>query len=254
MKLSILFRFSPSEVKFLMIDPKMLELTGYHGIPHLLHPVITDSRRASDVLDWAVERMEQRYQLLSEKGVRNIESYNQKIEKELAAGTADDGELAEIEETDAMDGEMAPERGRLPYIILVIDEMADLMIIAGRQIEEAITRLAQMARAAGIHLLLATQRPSVDVITGVIKANFPARIAFQVASRVDSRTVLDANGAETRLGRGDMLYVPPGRAQAHRVHGAFVSEEETERLAPGHADPQRTGLPTHCRRMSPARG
>ncbi len=245
--LSILFRFSPTEVKFLMIDPKMLELTGYHGIPHLLHPVITDSRRASDVLDWAVERMEQRYQLLSEKGVRNIESYNQKIEKELAAGAGDEeSELEEIEETDAIDGEMAPERGKLPYIILVIDEMADLMIIAGRQIEEAITRLAQMARAAGIHLLLATQRPSVDVLTGIIKANLPARISFQVSSRTDSRTILDNMGAEKLLGRGDMLFLPPGTSKVTRIHGPYVSEMEIERVVEyikQHGRPQYEKIP-----------
>ncbi len=229
--LSILFRFSPQEVKFLMIDPKMLELAGYHGIPHLLHPVITDSRRASDVLDWAVERMEQRYQLLSEKGVRNIESYNEKIDKELAAsGNGGTGQLPEIDDPDEADGDIVPERGRLPYIILVIDEMADLMIVAGRQIEESITRLAQMARAAGIHLLLATQRPSVDVLTGIIKANLPARISFQVSSRVDSRTILDNMGAEKLLGRGDMLFLPPGTSKVTRIHGPYVSELEIERV------------------------
>jgi S-DNA-T family DNA segregation ATPase FtsK/SpoIIIE len=229
--LSILFRFSPQEVKFLMIDPKMLELTGYHGIPHLLHPVITDSRRASDVLDWAVERMEQRYQLLSEKGVRNIESYNEKIEREMAAsGHGDAAQLEEMDDEDAADGDIVPERGKLPYIILVIDEMADLMIIAGRQIEEAITRLAQMARAAGIHLLLATQRPSVDVLTGIIKANLPARISFQVSSRTDSRTILDNMGAEKLLGRGDMLFLPPGTSKVTRIHGPYVSEPEIERV------------------------
>jgi S-DNA-T family DNA segregation ATPase FtsK/SpoIIIE len=227
--LSILFRFSPHEVKFLMIDPKMLELTSYHGIPHLLHPVITDARRASDVLDWAVERMEQRYQLLSEKGVRNIEGYNEKLEKESASQAGTESFPA-IEEGDEADEGMAPERGRLPYIILVIDEMADLMIIAGRQIEEAITRLAQMARAAGIHLLLATQRPSVDVLTGIIKANLPARISFQVSSRIDSRTILDNIGAEKLLGRGDMLFLPPGTSKVARIHGPFVSEPEIERV------------------------
>ena len=229
--LSILFRFSPQEVKFLMIDPKMLELTGYQGVPHLLHPVITDSRRASDVLDWAVERMEQRYQLLSEKGVRNIESYNERIDKELAAsGNGGTGLPLEIDDPDEADGEIVPERGKLPYIILVIDEMADLMIIAGRQIEESITRLAQMARAAGIHLLLATQRPSVDVLTGIIKANLPARISFQVSSRTDSRTILDNMGAEKLLGRGDMLFLPPGTSKVTRIHGPYVSESEIERV------------------------
>jgi len=229
--LSLLYRFSPQEVKFLMIDPKMLELTGYHGIPHLLHPVITDSRRASDVLDWAVERMEQRYQLLSERGVRNIESYNEKIEKEspsLGDGAAE--EPPQIDDGEEIEGGLLPEQGKLPYIILVIDEMADLMIISGRQVEEAITRLAQMARAAGIHLLLATQRPSVDVLTGIIKANLPARISFQVSSRTDSRTILDAIGAEKLLGRGDMLFLPPGTSKVTRIHGPYVSEPEIERV------------------------
>ncbi len=245
--LSILFRFSPQEVKFLMIDPKMLELTGYHGIPHLLHPVITDSRRASDVLDWAVERMEQRYQLLSEKGVRNIESYNEKIEKELA-GRGDEpvAPPLEIEDGEEFDGGILPEQGKLPYIILVIDEMADLMIISGRQIEEAITRLAQMARAAGIHLLLATQRPSVDVLTGIIKANLPARISFQVSSRTDSRTILDNMGAEKLLGRGDMLFLPPGTSKVTRIHGPYVSEPEIERVVDyikQHGRPQYEKIP-----------
>ncbi len=245
--LSILFRFSPQEVKFLMIDPKMLELAGYHGIPHLLHPVITDSRRASDVLDWAVERMEQRYQLLSEKGVRNIESYNEKIDKELAASDNEGtGQLPEIDDPDEADGDIVPERGKLPYIILVIDEMADLMIIAGRQIEESITRLAQMARAAGIHLLLATQRPSVDVLTGIIKANLPARISFQVSSRIDSRTILDNMGAEKLLGRGDMLFLPPGTSKVTRIHGPYVSEPEIERVVDyikQHGRPQYEKIP-----------
>ncbi len=232
--LSILFRFSPQEVKFLMIDPKMLELSAYHGIPHLLHPVITDSRRAPDVLEWAVERMEQRYQLLSEKGVRNIESYNERIEKELAAAEKAQDNLLEdhslMPEAEELEDDFLPEQGKLPYIILVIDEMADLMIVAGRQIEESITRLAQMARAAGIHLLLATQRPSVDVLTGIIKANLPARISFQVSSRIDSRTILDSMGAEKLLGRGDMLFLPPGTSRLRRIHGAFVSEPEIERI------------------------
>lgn len=236
--LSLLFRFSPVEVRFLMIDPKMLELTSYRGIPHLLHPVITDPRKASDVLEWAVERMEQRYQLLSEKGVRNIETYNAKLEKDASAtapeaGAADDVEAGEDSyEASGEDGEdyLAPEQGPLPYIVIVIDEMADLMIISGRQIEEAITRLAQMARAAGIHLLLATQRPSVDVLTGIIKANLPTRISFQVSSRIDSRTILDTIGAEKLLGQGDMLFLPPGTSKVRRIHGAYVHEAEIERV------------------------
>ncbi len=234
--LSLLFRFSPQEVRFLMIDPKMLELTAYHGIPHLLHPVITDARRAADVLDWAVERMEQRYQLLSEKGVRNIEGYNERIAREQAASSLE--ETSEVREPAAEEEppegpeeeEMLPEQGKLPYIIIVIDEMADLMILSGKQIEETITRLAQMARAAGIHLLLATQRPSVDVLTGIIKANLPTRISFQVSSRTDSRTILDSIGAEKLLGQGDMLFLPPGTSKVRRIHGAYVSEPEIERV------------------------
>jgi S-DNA-T family DNA segregation ATPase FtsK/SpoIIIE len=218
-----------------MIDPKMLELTSYHGIPHLLHPVITDARRSSDVLDWAVERMEQRYQLLSEKGVRNIEGYNERLAKELGAQDepAPDQPLSDLEAQqpgDAGGDDLLPEQGRLPYLIIVIDEMADLMILAGKQIEETITRLAQMARAAGIHLLLATQRPSVDVLTGIIKANLPTRISFQVSSRTDSRTILDTIGAEKLLGQGDMLFLPPGTSKVRRIHGAYVSEPEIERV------------------------
>jgi len=231
--LSLLFRFSPEEVKFLMIDPKMLELSAYHGIPHLMHPVITDARRAQDALDWAVERMEQRYQLLAEKGVRNIDKYNERIEQELA-GRATDWEEEEPapEQREAVDPEdgFLPEQGKLPYIILVIDEMADLMIVSGRQIEESITRLAQMARAAGIHLLLATQRPSVDVLTGIIKANLPTRISFQVSSRIDSRTILDSIGAEKLLGQGDMLFLPPGTSMIRRIHGAYITEPEIEKI------------------------
>ncbi len=233
--LSLLYRFSPQEVKFLIIDPKLLELSAYHGIPHLMHPVITDARRAQDVLDWAVERMEQRYQLLSEKGVRNIETYNQRIEQEMkaAGGSPEDLEDHETEGSgneEEIDEGSLPEKGKLPYIILVIDEMADLMIVSGRQIEESITRLAQMARAAGIHLLLATQRPSVDVLTGIIKANLPTRISFQVSSRIDSRTILDSIGAEKLLGMGDMLFLPPGTSKIRRIHGAYVTEPEIERV------------------------
>ncbi len=233
--LSLLFRFSPVEVRFLMIDPKMLELTSYQGIPHLLHPVITDPRKASDVLEWAVERMEQRYQLLSEKGVRNIETYNARLKKDAEFLNLDTGMQngsAPDQDLSCDDGEdyLMPEQGPLPYIVIVIDEMADLMIISGRQIEEAITRLAQMARAAGIHLLLATQRPSVDVLTGIIKANLPTRISFQVSSRIDSRTILDTIGAEKLLGQGDMLFLPPGTSKVRRIHGAYVHEAEIERV------------------------
>lgn len=232
--LSILFRFAPEDVKFLMIDPKMLELSAYHGIPHLLHPVITDARRAQDALDWVVERMEQRYQLLAEKGVRNIDKYNERVEQEQAGGNAArwgaDKDSPDVGELEGPEDGFLPEQGKLPYIVLVIDEMADLMIVSGRQIEESITRLAQMARASGIHLLLATQRPSVDVLTGIIKANLPTRISFQVSSRTDSRTILDNMGAEKLLGLGDMLFLAPGTSMVRRIHGAFITEPEIEKV------------------------
>ncbi len=203
---SILFKCSPEAVQFLMIDPKRIELSIYKDIPHLLHPVVTQPKGATRALRWAVGEMERRYIALSDKGVRNIEAYNRKVTKEKK-------------------GEPT-----LPYVILVIDELADLMMTSSREVEEAITRLAQMARAAGIHLIIATQRPSVDVLTGIIKANFPARISFQVSSRVDSRTILDSIGAENLLGEGDMLFLPPGVARVTRVHGAYISEEEVRRV------------------------
>jgi S-DNA-T family DNA segregation ATPase FtsK/SpoIIIE len=209
---SILLRATPEEVKFLMIDPKMLELSAYEDIPHLLLPVVA--------LTWLVEEMERRYSLLAYKGTRNIEQYNRKLEEEMAEPPSDTGE-----ET----GE-APLPEKLPYIVVVIDELADLMIISSREVEESITRLAQMARAVGIHLILATQRPSVDVLTGIIKANFPARISFQVSSKVDSRTILDTIGAEHLLGMGDMLFLPPGSSKLKRIHGALVSPAEIKRI------------------------
>jgi DNA segregation ATPase FtsK/SpoIIIE, S-DNA-T family len=202
---SILFKCSPEMVQFLMIDPKRIELSIYKDIPHLLHPVVTQPKGATRALRWAVGEMERRYVALSEKGVRNIEAYNRKVAKEKLGDS-------------------------LPYIILVIDELADLMMTSSREVEEAITRLAQMARAAGIHLIIATQRPSVDVLTGIIKANFPARISFQVSSRVDSRTILDSMGAENLLGEGDMLFLPPGVGRLTRIHGAYISEEEVRRV------------------------
>ncbi|MBN2125850.1 MAG: DNA translocase FtsK [Deltaproteobacteria bacterium] len=212
---SLLFKVSPDMVRFLMIDPKRIELSAYKDIPHLLHPVVTEPKEATKALRWAVEEMERRYMLLSDRGVRNIEAYNRKIVKEKPP-----------EERD-------PSRGTdkaLPYIVLIIDELADLMMTSSRDVEEAITRLAQMARAAGIHLIIATQRPSVDVLTGIIKANFPARVSFQVSSRVDSRTILDSIGAENLLGDGDMLFLPPGVGKIIRVHGAYISEEEVKRV------------------------
>jgi S-DNA-T family DNA segregation ATPase FtsK/SpoIIIE len=198
---SILLNAAPDDVKFIMIDPKMLELSVYDGIPHLIAPVVTHPKKAAAALHWAVEEMERRYRLLAEHGVRGLEGYNQ-----------------------------AHPAQRLPYIVVVIDELADLMLVARREVEDALTRLAQMARAAGLHLLVATQRPSVDVLTGIIKANFPARISFQVSSRTDSRTILDAIGAERLLGKGDMLFLPPGTSKLLRIHGAYVAEAEIKRL------------------------
>ena len=217
---SILLRATPDEVKFLLIDPKMLELSAYEDIPHLLLPVVTNPKKAAIGLMWLVDEMERRYSLLANGGTRNIEQYNQKIEREMREGTFDaEGDMLEA----------APE-GKLPYILVVIDELADLMIISSREVEESITRLAQMARAVGIHLILATQRPSVDVLTGIIKANFPARISFQVSSKVDSRTILDTIGAEHLLGMGDMLFLPPGSSKLKRIHGALVSPGEIKRM------------------------
>lgn len=212
---SLLFKVSPETVRFLIIDPKRIELSIYHDIPHLLHPVVSEPKEATKALKWAVQEMERRYMLLSDRGVRNINTYNRKIVKQKEAATEDDSKG-----TDSV----------LPYIILIIDELADLMMASSRDVEEAITRLAQMSRAAGIHLIIATQRPSVDVLTGIIKANFPARISFQVSSKVDSRTILDTIGAEALLGEGDMLFMPPGVGRIMRIHGAFVSEEEVKNV------------------------
>ncbi|MBN1574456.1 MAG: DNA translocase FtsK 4TM domain-containing protein [Deltaproteobacteria bacterium] len=211
--LSILYKASPEDVKFLLIDPKMLELSLYRGIAHLLLPVITDSKEASVALRWAVEEMEQRYRVMAELGVKNITGYNRKV-----------AEMKPVS-TDTMEGDREPHR-KIPLIVLIIDELADLMMTSTREVEESITRLAHMARASGIHLIVATQRPSVNVLTGVIKANFPARISFQVSSRVDSRTILDVSGAEHLLGMGDMLFLPPTTSNLIRVHGANVSEDE----------------------------
>ena len=225
---SILFKSSPDEVRFLMIDPKMLELSDYEGIPHLLLPVVTNPKKAAIALNWLVDEMERRYTVLAEKGTRNIEHYHQRMEKEQK----EKGKVYK-RKGDLLEGgeEKTPEMmERLPYIVVVIDELADLMMISSREVEEAITRLAQMARAVGIHLLLATQRPSVDVLTGIIKANFPARVSFQVTSKVDSRTILDTIGAEHLLGAGDMLFLPPGSSKLIRIHGAFVSSPEIKRI------------------------
>ena len=210
--LSILFKASPDEVKMVLVDPKRLELSLYENIPHLIAPVVTDPKIASNVLRNATREMENRLKLLAQRGVRNIDQYNRTFKKEQSLSLFDN-----VEES---------EHKPLPYLIIVIDELADLMMVDTNNVEESITRLAQMARAVGIHLILATQRPSVDVITGLIKANFPARISFRVASKVDSRTILDSNGAESLLGRGDMLYLPAGSARLHRIHGPLVTEDE----------------------------
>jgi DNA segregation ATPase FtsK/SpoIIIE, S-DNA-T family len=215
---SILFRATPDEVRFIMIDPKRLELGMYEDIPHLLTPVVVDPKQAANALRWAVREMEERYKLLAANGVRNIDQFNRNVK----------GQLAEQSDAKGPDGKPLK---TLPFIVVIIDELADLMMVAGKEVEESICRLAQMARAVGIHLILATQRPSVDVITGVIKANLPARIAFRVASRIDSRTILDANGAEQLLGKGDMLYLPPAASRPVRIHGPYISEQETARLA-----------------------
>ena len=224
---SILFKATPEEVRFLMIDPKMLELSDYEGIPHLLLSVVTNPKKAANALQWLVSEMERRYTVLAEKSVRNIEHYHQKMEKELK----EKGKVYK-RKGDTLEGEEASSEPVewIPYIIVVIDELADLMMTSSREVEESITRLAQMARAVGIHLLLATQRPSVDVLTGIIKANFPARISFQVTSKVDSRTILDTIGAEHLLGAGDMLFLPPGSSKLTRIHGAFVSSPEIKRV------------------------
>ncbi len=225
---SILFKATPEEVRFLMIDPKMLELSDYEGIQHLLLPVVTNPKKAAAALNWLVHEMERRYTVLADKSVRNIEHYHQKIEKELKEKGKVYKRKGDILEGKGEESSELPER--IPYIIVVIDELADLMMISSREVEESITRLAQMARAVGIHLLLATQRPSVDVLTGIIKANFPARISFQVTSKVDSRTILDTIGAEHLLGAGDMLFLPPGSSKLTRIHGAFVSSPEIKRI------------------------
>jgi S-DNA-T family DNA segregation ATPase FtsK/SpoIIIE len=217
--MSVLYKSTPEDVRMILVDPKRLELGLYEGIPHLLTPVITDPRKATNALRNAVLEMERRLRVLAEQGVRNIDQYNKKIRKlqQEPRSLFDDEAAAE---------ELLP----LPYILILIDELADLMMIEGRNVEESVTRLAQMARAVGMHLVLATQRPSVDVITGLIKANFPARISFRVATRVDSRTILDVMGADHLLGKGDMLFLPPGSSRLTRVHGAFVTETEINRV------------------------
>ncbi|HAB78675.1 MAG TPA: cell division protein FtsK [Glaciecola sp.] len=223
MILSLLYKSSPEDVRMIMIDPKMLELSVYEGIPHLLAEVVTDMKEAANALRWCVGEMERRYRLMSALGVRNLKGYNAKVLKSIADGQPIKDPL--WQQGDSMDAQ-APDLTKLPAIVVVVDEFADMMMIVGKKVEELIARIAQKARAAGIHLILATQRPSVDVITGLIKANIPTRIAFQVSSKIDSRTILDQQGAEALLGMGDMLYLPPGTGVPTRVHGAFVDDHE----------------------------
>jgi len=223
MILSLLYKAKPEDVRLIMIDPKMLELSVYEGIPHLLAPVVTDMKLASNALNWCVGEMEKRYRLMSAVGVRNLQGFNQKIRNTEAAGK-------KLTNPFSLTPDAPEPLSTLPLIVVVIDELADLMMVAGKQIEQLIARLAQKARAAGIHLILATQRPSVDVITGLIKANIPTRVAFQVSSKIDSRTILDQMGAESLLGAGDMLFLPPGTGYPQRVHGAFVADDEVHRV------------------------
>jgi len=237
MLVSILYKSSPEEVRMIMIDPKMLELSVYEGIPHLLTPVVTDMKEAANSLRWAVAEMERRYKIMSALGVRNLAGFNKKIRDAVKRGEPLLDPTWKPE--DSLD-ETAPELSTLPKIVIVIDELADMMMIVGKKVEELIARIAQKARAAGIHLLLATQRPSVDVITGLIKANIPSRIAFQVSSKIDSRTILDQMGAEQLLGQGDMLYLPGGTSIPIRVHGAFVDDDEVHRVV---ADWKKRGEP-----------
>jgi S-DNA-T family DNA segregation ATPase FtsK/SpoIIIE len=223
MILSLLYKAEPKQVRLVLVDPKMLELSGYEGIPHLLAPVVTDMKLAANALNWCIGEMERRYRLMSALGVRNLGGYNARVIEAKKAGKPVTNPFTLTPD--------APEPlEEMPTIVVVIDELADLMMVTGKKIEELIARLAQKARAAGIHLILATQRPSVDVITGLIKANIPTRIAFQVSSKIDSRTILDQMGAEALLGQGDMLYLPPGAGFPQRVHGAFVSDAEVRRV------------------------
>ncbi|MBI5751319.1 MAG: DNA translocase FtsK 4TM domain-containing protein [Hydrogenophilales bacterium] len=223
MILSLLYKADPSQVRLILVDPKMLELSVYEGIPHLLAPVVTDMRQAAYALTWCVNEMDRRYRLMSSQGVRNLAGFNQKVADAKKAGTP-------IPHPFSLTPENPEPLEPLPLIVVVIDELADLMMVVGKKVEELIARLAQKARASGIHLVLATQRPSVDVITGLIKANIPTRIAFQVSSRIDSRTILDQQGAEALLGQGDMLYLPPGTGYPLRVHGAYVGDQEVHRV------------------------
>lgn len=241
MLLSILFKATPEDVRLIMIDPKMLELSVYDKIPHLLTPVVTDMKDAANALRWSVGEMERRYKLMAAMGVRNLAGFNKKIDDAAEKGETIPNPLWKPGVDSALQ-ESAPPLEKLPYIVVVVDEFADMMMVVGKKVEELIARIAQKARAAGIHLILATQRPSVDVITGLIKANVPTRIAFQVSSKIDSRTILDQGGADQLLGHGDMLYLAPGTNLPERVHGAFVSDEEVHRVA---ADWRARGEPNY---------
>jgi S-DNA-T family DNA segregation ATPase FtsK/SpoIIIE len=223
MILSLIYKSEPKDVRMIMVDPKMLELSIYEGIPHLLAPVVTDMSKAANALNWCVGEMERRYKLMSALGVRNVAGCNAKINEARKAGT-------NIGNPFSLTPEDPEPLETMPYIVVIIDELADLMMVVGKKVEELIARLAQKARASGIHLILATQRPSVDVITGLIKANIPTRIAFQVSSKIDSRTILDQMGAEALLGQGDMLFLAPGTGLPIRVHGAFVADEEVHHV------------------------
>jgi S-DNA-T family DNA segregation ATPase FtsK/SpoIIIE len=253
MILSLLYRMKPEECRLIMVDPKMLELSVYDGIPHLLSPVVTDPKKAVIALKWAVREMEERYKKMARLGVRNIDGFNARVAEARARGevitrtvqTGFDRETGEaVYEDEVMD------LSALPYIVIVVDEMADLMMVAGKDIEGAIQRLAQMARAAGLHLIMATQRPSVDVITGTIKANFPTRISFQVTSKIDSRTILGEMGAEQLLGQGDMLFMAGG-GRTTRVHGPFCSDDEVEQVV---AHLKRQGRPSYLEAVTAEEG
>jgi S-DNA-T family DNA segregation ATPase FtsK/SpoIIIE len=240
MLVSMLLKATPDEVRMIMVDPKMLELSVYDGIPHLLAPVVTDMKEAANALRWCVAEMERRYKLMAAMGVRNIAGFNAKLDEAESHGAQVQDPLWEPQPWEMH--EQPPVLDKLPYIVVVIDEFADMFMIVGKKVEELIARLAQKARAAGIHLILATQRPSVDVVTGLIKANIPTRMAFQVSSKIDSRTILDQGGAENLLGHGDMLYLPAGAGMPQRVHGAFVDDDEVHRIV---EDWKRRGEPEY---------
>lgn len=244
MLISMLFKATPEELRLILVDPKMLELSVYEGIPHLLTPVITDMKEAHNGLRWSVEEMERRYQLMAAMGVRNIAGFNKKVREAIEAGKPIADPTWQIDQSfDTTPPTLEP----LPYIVIVIDEFADMMMMVGKKVEELIARIAQKARAAGIHMILATQRPSVDVITGLIKANVPTRIAFQVSSKIDSRTILDQGGAEQLLGHGDMLFMPPGNALPERIHGAFVDDDEVHRVV---AEWKQRGAPDYIEEIT----